>query len=120
MSQLVNAEVNSGNHIKSGTRIKLRYKDSWTPSRIAGMHYGDFAYVNSLGVLCQNLISCMISPNLPRFRGPRIEALKYIKQHLYSGEILFHVETQVFEKAKSLNQVKINSDELRQYVSQDI
>ena len=35
MSQLVNAEVNSGNRIKSGTRIKLRLKDSWTPPRIA-------------------------------------------------------------------------------------
>ena len=32
VSQLVNAEVNSGSRIKSGTRIKLRYKDSWTPS----------------------------------------------------------------------------------------
>ena len=43
MSQLVNAEVNSGNRIKGGTRIKLRSKDSWTPSRIARMHNGGFA-----------------------------------------------------------------------------
>ena len=27
----MNAEVNSGNRIKSGTRIKLHYKDSWSP-----------------------------------------------------------------------------------------
>ena len=45
---------------------------------------------------------CKVSPNLPPFRGPRIEALKYTKEHLYSGEILFYVESQVFEKVKSL------------------
>ena len=53
---------------------------------------------------------CTVSPNLPRFRGPRIEALKYTKEHLYSGEILFHVESQVFEKAKSL---KSSEDKFR-------
>ena len=58
---------------------------------------------------------CAVSPNLPRFHDPRIEALKYAKEHLYSGEFLFHLKSQVFE-----NQVKINSDELRRYVSQDI
>ena len=43
MSQLVNAEVNSGSRIERGTRITLRYKDLWTSSRIAVMHYGGFA-----------------------------------------------------------------------------
>ena len=41
MSQLVNAEVISGNRIKSGTRIKLRYKDSWMSCCIAGINYGN-------------------------------------------------------------------------------
>ena len=31
VSQLMNAEVNSGNCIKSGTCIKVCYKDSWLP-----------------------------------------------------------------------------------------
>ena len=52
---------------------------------------------------------CTASPNR-RFRGPRIEAVKYTKEHLYSGEVLFHVESQVFEKAKSL---KSSEDKLR-------
>ena len=38
VSQLLNAEVNSGNHIKSGTHIKLCYKELWMPSRIAYMN----------------------------------------------------------------------------------
>ena len=29
-----------------------------------------------------------VSPNLPRFRGPRFEALNYTKENF--GEILFH------------------------------
>ena len=47
---------------------------------------------------------CMLSPSLPRFRGPRIEVLKMHQRTLiiYSGEILFHRESQVFEKANSL------------------
>ena len=89
MSQLVKAEVNSGNRIKSGTRIKLRYKDSWTPSRIAGMRYGGFAvdyftliaWVSCARSFC-DFSDIDISPNLPRFRGPRIEALKYTKEHI--------------------------------------
>ena len=91
MSQLVNAEVNSGNRIKSGTRIKLRFKDRfvdaiphcenalwWLRSRLF-----QAAYMNSLGFLCGKLLRflgyklCTVSQNLPPFRGPRIEALKY-------------------------------------------
>ena len=77
------------------------------------------AYVNILRFLCQKLLRflgykmCTVSPNMPRFRGPRIEVLKdlkYTKEHLYGREILFHVESQVFEKAKSL---KSSEDKFR-------
>ena len=64
MSQLVNAELNSGNRIKSGTRIKLPYKDSWTPSRIAGMHYGLF---NSLERKAQSFKALKYVVRLPHF-----------------------------------------------------
>ena len=53
---------------------------------------------------------CAVSPNLPRFHDPRIEALKYAKEHLYSGEILFHLQSQFFEKAKSM---KSSEDKFR-------
>ena len=48
MSELVNAEVNSGNRIKSGTRIKLRYKNLWSPSVVSQQTTS-----NSLRFLCQ-------------------------------------------------------------------
>ena len=45
---------------------------------------------------------CKVSPIMSRLRGPQIGALKNTKELLYSGEILFHVESKVFEKTKSL------------------
>ena len=48
------------------------------------------AYVNSLGFPYKKPEARSLSPNLPRFRGPEIEALKCNKEHstVGSGKII--------------------------------
>ena len=81
-------------------RIRGRHPALRECTMAASQRLFQAAYVNSLGVLCQKLL--------------RFLEYKYVysitKEHLYSGEIVFHVESQVFEKAKSL---KSSEDKFR-------
>ena len=116
MSRLVNAEVNSGNHIKAvlasnyATRIRGRHR--LLRSRPFEAAYG-IAYVPvpEAFEISRYGITEFASISRPSDWGLKIHLRTLI---IYSGEILFHVEKRIW------NQVKINSDELRRYVSQDI